>query len=117
MAVPDYTKRVIWERHTPREQRAEMTDENGELLIVMVRTFKERSTYRPNQQTKPRYFIYTQRVGQPEVKQTEMKTFTLAVNAVEKMAEARGWTAAFAPEPPAEESAEVEESEREEVFA
>ena len=114
MAVPDYTKRVIWERHTPREQRAEMTDENGDLLIVMVRTFKERSTVRPNQQTKPRYFIFTQRVGQPEVKQTEMKTFTLAVNAVERMAEDRGWTAAFAPEH-VEESAE--EPEREEVFA
>lgn len=115
MAMPDFTKRVQWERHTPREQRAEMTDENGDLLIVTVRTVKERSTYRPNQNAKPRYFIYTQRVGQPAVRQTEMKTFKIAVHAVERMAEDRGWTAAFAPEAPAEESAE--ESEREEVFA
>jgi hypothetical protein len=87
MAMPDLNKRVVWEKHNALEQRAEMTDEKGDLIIVTVKTVKVRSTTRPKTGDKE-YHILTQRLGQRQIKQAEFPTFKKATSAVEGLAEA-----------------------------
>lgn len=90
-------KRVIWEKDIPQEIKAEVSDEDGRLLVVYVCTKKVRSKKRPEKPV-TRYVVYTQRIGEPRVRSGVFKTYRPALDAVEKVAEERGWVPVLDPD-------------------